>query len=116
VAAASDRLTRAEAAWREAEGAGLSVEGPKDTTPWGLLSWALSTGLLLVLNERRRREAKAVLEETKRESREVVARQDEAPFVGSGGRLEPEERLANAPTRLDALEAALRSAGVLKGA
>jgi hypothetical protein len=70
----------------------------------------------LVLNERRRREARAVLEEAKRESHEVVAREDEAPFVGSGGRLEPEELLADAPTRLDALEAALRSAGVLKEA
>jgi hypothetical protein len=36
--------------------------------------------------------------------------------VSSAGRPESEERLADAPTHLDALEAALRSAGVLKGA
>ncbi len=116
VTAANDRLAKAEQAWRDAEGQGLDVEGPKDTSPWGLISWALSTGLLLVLNEKRKRDAKAVLEEAKRESREVVARQDDAPFVGTGGRLEPEERLTDAPSRLDALEAALHSAGVLKGA
>lgn len=39
-----------------------------------------------------------------------------SPFVGTAGRLEPEARLADAPTRSDALEAALRTAGVLKGA
>jgi len=116
VTVANDRLAKAEQAWRDAEGQGLDVEGPKDTSPWGLISWALSTGLLLVLNEKRKRDAKAVLEEAKRESREVVARQDDAPFVGTGGRLEPEERLTDAPARLDTLEAALRSAGVLKGA
>lgn len=54
VATASDRLARAEAAWREAEGAGLNVEGPKYTSPWGLIPWAISTGLLLVLNEKRK--------------------------------------------------------------
>jgi len=116
VAAVNDRLAKAEQAWRDAEGHGLDIEGPKDTTPWGLLSWAISTGLLLVLNEKRKRDAKAVLEEAKRDNREVVARQDDAPFVGSAGRLEPEERLTDAPSRLDTLEAALRSAGVLKGA
>ncbi len=115
VAAASDRLAKAEAAWREAEGAGLQVDGPKDTSPWGLISWALSTGLLLVLNEKRKRDARAVLEEAKRESQAVLARHDEAPFVGTAGRLEPEQRLTDAPARLDALEATLRSAGVLKG-
>lgn len=51
----------------------------------------------------------------KRDSRDVVARQDDAPFVGTAGRLEPEARLADAPTRIDTLEAALRTAGVLKG-
>ena len=71
---------------------------------------------LAFLHFQRKRDAKAVLEEAKRESREVVARQDDAPFVGTGGRLEPEERLTDAPARLDTLEAALRSAGVLKGA
>ncbi|MGE0192474.1 MAG: hypothetical protein AB7T63_10590 [Planctomycetota bacterium] len=116
VTAANNRLAKAEEAWRDAEGQGLDIEGPKDSTPWGLLSWAISTGLLLVLNEKRKREAKAVLEQAKRESREVVAHQDDAPFVGSGGRLEPEERLTDAPSRLDALEAALHTAGVLKGA
>ncbi len=116
VATASDRLARAEAAWREAEGAGLNVEGPKYTSPWGLISWAISTGLLLVLNEKRKRDAKAALEAAKADARDVVATQDAAPFVGTGGRLEPEDRLADAPTRLDTLEAALRSAGVLKGA
>jgi hypothetical protein len=116
VATANDRLAKAEAAWREAEGARLDIEGPKDTSPWGLISWAISTGLLLVLNEKRKRDARAVLEEAKRESREVVARQDDAPFVGTAGRLEPEERLTDAPSRLDSLEAALRSVGVLKGA
>lgn len=115
VTAANDRLTKAEAAWRDAAGAGLNVEGPKDNTPWGLISWALSTGLLVVLNEKRKREAKAVLEEAKRASSEVVARQDDAPFVGSGGKLEPEHRLTDAPSRVDALESALRTAGVLKG-
>lgn len=62
------------------------------------------------------REAKAVLKEAKRESRDVVARQDDAPFVGTAGRLEPKARLTDAPSRIDALEATLRSAGVLKGA
>jgi hypothetical protein len=57
VATANDRLAKAEAMWREAEGGRLDIEGPKDTTPWGLLSWAISTGLLLVLNEKRRRDA-----------------------------------------------------------
>jgi hypothetical protein len=116
VATANDHLAKAEQAWRDAEGAGLDLEGPKDTSPWGLLSWAISTGLLVVLNEKRKREAKAVLEEAKRESRDVVARQDDAPFVGTAGRLEPEARLTDAPSRIDALEATLRSAGVLKGA
>jgi len=116
VTAANDRLTKAEAAERDAESAGLQVEGPKDTTPWGLLSWAISTGLLVVLNEKRKREARAVLEEAKRESSEVVARQDDAPFVGSGGKLEPEHRLADTPSRLDSIEAALQAAGVLKRA
>jgi hypothetical protein len=116
VATANDRLAKAEAAWRASEGGRLDFEGPKDTSPWGLLSWAISTGLLVVLNEKRKREAKAVLEEAKRESRDVVARQDDAPFVGTAGRLEPEARLTDAPSRIDALEAALRTAGVLKGA
>lgn len=116
VTAANDRLSKAEAAWRDAGGAGLHVEGPKDTTPWGLLSWAISTGLLVVLNEKRKREAKAVLDAAKQESVDVVARQDDAPFAGSGGRLEPEHRLADAPSRLDAVEAALAAAGVLKRA
>jgi hypothetical protein len=107
VATANDRLSKAE-------GGRIDIEGPKDTSPWGLLSWAISTGLLVVLNEKRKREAKAVLEEAKRESRDVVARQDDAPFVGTAGRLEPEARLTDAPSRIDALEAALRSAGVLK--
>jgi hypothetical protein len=93
----------------------LDINGPRDTTPWGLLSWAISTGLLLVLNEKRKRDAKAVLEEAKRDNREVVARQDDSPFVGTGGILEPEHRLTDAPSRLDALEAALLAAGVLKG-
>ena len=116
VTTANDRLAKAEQAWRDAQGAGLTVEGPKDTSPWGLISWAISTGLLVVLNEKRKREAKSVLEQARRESSEVVARQDAAPFVGTGGRLEPEERLTDAPSRIDALEATLRSAGVLKGA
>ncbi len=116
VATANDRLAKADQAWRDAQGAALNVEGPRDTSPWGLISWAISTGLLVVLNERRKREAKAVLDEAKRESGEVVARQDAAPFVGTAGRLEPEERLTDTPSRLDALEATLRSAGVLKGA
>jgi hypothetical protein len=115
VATANDRLSKAEQAWRDAAGGGLDIEGPKDTSPWGLISWALSTGLLVVLNEKRKRDAKAALEEAKRDSRDVVARQDDAPFVGTAGRLEPEARLADAPARVDALEAALRSAGVLKG-
>ncbi|MFM8385195.1 MAG: hypothetical protein ACKOCB_00040 [Planctomycetia bacterium] len=115
MATANDRLAKAEQAWRDAAGTGLEIEGPKDTSPWGLISWALSTGLLVVLNEKRKRDAKAALEEAKRDSRDVVARQDDAPFVGTAGRLEPEARLADAPTRLDALEAALRTAGVLKG-
>ena len=106
VTAANDRLAKAEAAWRGAAGAGLQVEGPKDTTPWGLLSWAVSTGLLVVLNEKRKREAKAVLD--------ALARQDDAPFVGSAGRLEPEHRLTDAPSRLDLMEAALAVAGVHK--
>lgn len=114
VTAANERLTKAEAAWRPAAGAGLNVDGPKDTTPWGLLSWAISTGLLVVLNEKRKREAKAVLDAAKQESADVVARQDDAPFVGSGGKLEPEHRLADTPSRLDAVEAALTAAGVLK--
>ncbi|MBL9087357.1 MAG: hypothetical protein JNM10_09460 [Planctomycetia bacterium] len=114
VTAANDRLAKAESAWREAESAGLKVEGPKETTPWGLLSWAISTALLVVLNEKRKREAHAVLEAAKRESGEVVARQDDAPFVGSGGKLEPEHRLADTPSRLDSIEAALAAAGVLK--
>lgn len=116
VAAASERLASAEQAWRAAEGSRLDIEGPKDNTPWGLLSWAISTGLLLVLNEKRKREAKAVLDEAMRESREAVARQDDAPFEGTAGRIEPEARLTDAPSRIDALEAALRAAGVLKGA
>jgi hypothetical protein len=116
VTAANDRLSKAEQAWRDTEGDGLDLKGPKDTSPWGIISWALSTGLLLVLNEKRKRDAKAALEEAKRDNREVVARQDDAPFVGTAGRLEPEARLADSPVRLDALEAALRSAGVLKGA
>jgi hypothetical protein len=116
VATANDRLAKAEAAWREAEGGRLDIEGPKDTTPWGLLSWAISTGLLLVLNEKRKREAKAVVEEAKREIGEVVSRQDDAPFVGTGGHLETEARLTDAPSRIDALEATLRSAGVITGA
>lgn len=116
VASANERLAKAEAGWRDAEGAGLNVEGPKDTTPWGLLSWAISTGLLVILNEKRKREARAVLEEAKRESGDVVARQDEAPFVGSAGKLEPEHRLADAPSRLDAIEEALATAGVLNRA
>ena len=78
--------------------------------------WALSTGLLLVLNEKRKRDARAALETAKADARDVVATQDGAPFVGSGGRLEPEERLTDAPSRIDTLEAALRSAGVIKGA
>ena len=90
------------------------LRGPKDASPWGLLSWAISTGLLVVLNEKRKREAKAVLEEAKRESRDVVASQDDAPFVGTAGRLESEARLTDAPSRIDALEAALRTAGVLR--
>jgi hypothetical protein len=114
VTTANDRLTKAEAAWRDAAGTGLHVEGPKDTTPWGLISWALSTGLLVVLNEKRKREAKAVLDAARQESAEVVARQDDAPFVGSAGKLEPEHRLADAPSRLDSIEAALAAAGVLK--
>jgi hypothetical protein len=114
VAAANDRLSKAEAAWREAAGGGLNVEGPKDTTPWGLLSWAISTGLLVVLNEKRKREAKAVLDAAKQESADVVGRQDDAPFEGSAGKLEPEHRLADAPSRLDSIEAALAAAGVLK--
>jgi len=114
VTAANDRLSKAEAAWRDAAGAGLNVEGPKDATPWGLLSWAISTGLLVVLNEKRKREAQAVLEAAKRESGEVVARQDDAPFVGTGGKLEPEHRLADTPSRLDSIDAALAAAGVLK--
>jgi len=114
VAAANDRLAKAEQAWRDAEGTGLDIEGPKDTTPWGLISWALSTGLLIVLNEKRKRDTKAALDAAKADAREVVASQDEAPFVGSGGKLEPEERLTDTPSRIDALEAALRSAGVLK--
>ena len=114
VTAANDRLTKAEAAWRDAAGAGLNVEGPKDTTPWGLLSWAISTGLVVVLNEKRKREAQAVLEAAKRESGEAVARQDDAPFVGTSGKLEPEHRLADTPSRLDSIEAALTAAGVLK--
>lgn len=116
VTSASDRLTKAEAAWRDAAGAGLNVQGPEDTTPWGLLSWAISTGLLVVLNEKRKREAKAVLEQAKGETADVVARQDDAPFVGSAGKLEPEHRLADAPSRLDSIEAALQAAGVLKRA
>jgi hypothetical protein len=116
VAAANDRLAKAEAAWRDAAGQGLDVQGPKDTTPWGLISWALSTGLLIVLNEKRKRDTKAALDAAKADARDVVASQEEAPFVGSGGKLEPEGRLADAPARLDALEAALRTAGVLKGA
>lgn len=115
VTSANDRLAKAEQAWRDAEATPLSIDGPKDTTPWGLLSWAISTGLLLVLNEKRKRDATAVLEAAKRDNREVVASQDEAPFVGSGGRLEPEARLTDAPSRLDTLEAALLAAGVLKG-
>lgn len=114
VTAANDRLSKAEATWRDAASTGLHVEGPKDTTPWGLLSWAISTGLLVVLNEKRKREAKAVLDAAKQESADVVARQDDAPFVGSGGRLEPEHRLADTPSRLDAVEAALAASGVLK--
>jgi hypothetical protein len=114
VAAANDRLSKAEQAWRDAEGTGLDIEGPKDTTPWGLISWALSTGLLIVLNEKRKRDTKTALDAAKADAREVVATQDEAPFVGSGGKLEPEERLTDAPSRIDALEAALRAAGVLK--
>jgi hypothetical protein len=114
VTTANDRLAKAEAAWREASGAGLQVEGPKDTTPWGLLSWAISTGLLVVLNEKRKREAMAVLDAARRESADVVARQDDAPFVGSAGKLEPEHRLADAPSRLDAIESALAAAGVMK--
>lgn len=114
VTAANDRLAKAEAAWRDTAGPGLNVEGPKDTTPWGLLSWAISTGLLVVLNEKRKREARAVLQEAKRESGDAVARQDDAPFVGSGGKFEPEHRLADTPSRLDAIEAALAAAGVLK--
>ena len=114
VATANDRLAKAEQAWRDAAGTGLEIDGPKDTSPWGLISWALSTGLLVVLNEKRKREAKAALEEAKRDSRDIVAHQDDAPFVGTAGRLEPEARLADAPARVDALEAALRSAGVLK--
>jgi hypothetical protein len=114
VTAANDRLAKAESAWREAAGAGLNLDGPKDTTPWGLLSWAISTGLLVVLNEKRKREAKAVLDVAKQESADAIARQDEAPFVGSVGKFEPEHRIADAPSRLDALEAALAVAGVLK--
>lgn len=70
----------------------------------------------MVLNEKRKRDAPAILEEANRASGEVVGRQDDAPFVGTAGRMEPEARLADAPARVDALEAALRSAGVLKGA
>lgn len=44
VTAANDRLAKAEEAWRDAEGQGLDIEGPKDTTPWGLLSWAICVG------------------------------------------------------------------------
>jgi hypothetical protein len=116
VTAANERLAKAEAAWRDAAGAGLDVQGPKDTTPWGLLSWAISTGLLVVLNEKRKREARDVLEDAKRESGDLVARQDDAPFVGSAGKLEPEHRLADTPSRLDSIEAALHAAGVLKQA
>lgn len=114
VTAANERLAKAEAAWRDAASAGLDVQGPKDTSPWGLLSWAISTGLLVVLNENRKRQAQAVLEAAKRETGEVVARQDDAPFVASGGKLEPEHRIADAPSRLDAIEAALAAAGVLE--
>ena len=114
VTLAYDRLTKAEAAWGDAAGGRLHVEGPKDTTPWGLLSWAISTGLLVVLNEKRKREAQGVLEAAKRESSDVVVSQDDAPFVGSAGKLEPQHRLADAPSRLDSIEAALTTAGVLK--
>lgn len=69
VTAANDCLPTPEAASRAAAGAGLNVEGPKDTTPWGLLSWAISTGLLVVLNEKRKREAKAVLSRRSRRVR-----------------------------------------------
>lgn len=116
VTAANERPAKAEAAWRDAASTGLNVERPKDTTPWGLLSWAISTGLLVVLNEKRKRETRTVLDEAKRASDEVVAHQDDAPFVGSGGKLEPEHRLADAPSRLDVIEAALAAAGVLKRA
>lgn len=50
----------------------------------------------------------------KQESADVAARQNDAPFVGSGGTFEPEHRLADTPSRLDAVEAALAAAGVLK--
>lgn len=114
VTTANDRLAKAEAAWRDAAGTGLDVQGPKDTSPWGLLSWAISTGLLVVLNAKRKREARDVLDAAKQDSADVVARQDDAPFVGTAGKLEPEHRLADAPSRLDAIEAALAAAGVLK--
>jgi hypothetical protein len=41
---------------------------------------------------------------------------DAVAIVCTAGRLEPEVRLTDAPSRLDALEAVLRSAGVIKGA
>lgn len=47
-----------------------------ETTPWGLLSLAIRTGFLVVINENRKREAGAVLEEAKREVVEVAACQD----------------------------------------
>lgn len=56
-----------------------------------------------------------MLEEVERDNREVVANQDGAPFAGTGGRREPEERLTDAPSRLDALEMELYSAGLIKG-
>ena len=85
VTAASEKLAKAEQAWRDAASQGASIEGPKDTTPWGLVSWVLSTGLLLILNEKRKRDATAALEAAKADAREVVATQDAGPFVGTGG-------------------------------
>lgn len=74
---------------------------------WGLLRGTISTGFLVVLNESRKREARADLQAVKRESREVVARQDDTPFVGSAGKLQPEHRFADTASRLDSIEAGL---------
>jgi len=88
------------------------MSAPDPTAP--IAAWGDAALEQVCRTEKRKRDAKAVLEEAKADAREVVTAQDEAPFVGSGGKLEPEERLTDAPARLDALEAALRSAGVIK--